>query len=323
MDHSKGMSQCCHGLLWCRLQGSNVFLKKDVVVGCCNIVGVASRVLEGSVQKSHFALSAPRSKHSEKHERKCFSAFLENFQELVENFREFWRSFKFREVRWSSVKLSHFDVSRSDLCGSTPRWLVPTHLLQVWNLFCWAWIQWIKLNQQRNIKKLAMIRNGVLGIDMEIMLIFNQNQTLNQTKIRPWPISETHRWSNWNVEGPAVGRWHPWPPKGPWHPCLGVWVACARCSGMRGGEMRWDEVRWWDEVKCGGFRFRSSSLLTDLISRLDGSDGSDGWDGWCSFSCTSCGRRWKENSQGTYSFSVLSKRGLSWPRWPQDEFMDA
>ena len=76
-----------------------MFLKKDVVVGCCNIVGVASRVLEGSVQKSHFALSAPRSKHSEKHERKCFSAFLENFQELVENFREFWRSFKFREVR--------------------------------------------------------------------------------------------------------------------------------------------------------------------------------------------------------------------------------
>ena len=40
-------------------------------------------------------------------------------------------------------------------------------------------------------------------------------------------------------------------------------------------------------MKCGGFRFRSSSLLTDLTSiRLDGSDGSDGWDGWCSFSCT-------------------------------------
>ena len=45
----------------------------------------------------------------------------------------------------------------------------------------------------------------------------------------------------------------------------------------------------------------SPSSLT--FPRLDGLDRSDGW---CSFSCTSCGKRWKENTQGTNASGILS-----------------
>lgn len=48
----------------------------------------------------------------------------------------------------------------------------------------------------------------------------------------------------------------------------------------------------------------SPSSLT--FPRLDGLDGLDRSDGWCSFSCTSCGKRWKENTQGTNASGILS-----------------
>lgn len=93
---------------------------------------------------------------------------------------------------------------------------------------------------------------------MEINVDFQSKWDINLLNSKPKSDRRPRNIS----EGPAVGRWHPWP-KGPWHPCLGVWVACARCS-----------------VKWGGFRFRSSlpphwpsqgwTDWTDWTDRTDG-----------------------------------------------------